>query len=64
VNGDGYGDLFIGSDTYDQGVNPNNGVADVYYGSLSWPAQRPTGVELGATINMIIMASLSLRLAM
>ncbi len=41
VNGDGYSDVIIGADFYDDGVNTNEGRAFVYYGSAAGLSGSP-----------------------
>lgn len=44
VNGDGYSDVIVGANEFDDGVNANEGIAFIYYGSSS---------GLSATYNSI-----------
>ena len=41
VNGDGYGDLIVGADFYDDGANINEGRVFIYYGSATGPSAAP-----------------------
>ncbi|HTE23769.1 FG-GAP-like repeat-containing protein, partial [Flavitalea sp.] len=45
VNGDGYADVIIGADGYDDGVNTNEGRAFVYYGSTTGLSGTPNNMQ-------------------
>jgi len=44
VNGDGYGDVVVGADKYDEGANIDEGRAFVYYGSASGLSASPNSI--------------------
>ncbi|MBK9486169.1 MAG: FG-GAP repeat protein [Chitinophagaceae bacterium] len=41
MNGDGYSDVIVGSETYDDGASTNEGRAFVYYGSVTGLSATP-----------------------
>ncbi|MBK7305565.1 MAG: FG-GAP repeat protein [Chitinophagaceae bacterium] len=48
VNGDGYSDVIIGANQYDDGANTNEGGAFVYYGSATGLAASPSALIASA----------------
>lgn len=47
VNGDGYADVFVAADLWDDTLGADQGRVSVYYGSASGPASTPNRVYLG-----------------